>query len=357
MESEVYFYFTLENSITGWLCTGPQKSAGDEPGSAMIRRTLSYEKEPTLENTQTGNFIISAEDGARIFVHCWLPAAPKAAVQIVHGLAEHAGRYRRLAEALNAAGYAVYAGDLRGHGRTATDPGELGLLAERGGWRKCLDDLWRVNRRMAQDHPGVPVFLAGHSMGSTLAMQFISEHGEAIAGAALSGASGKPTALASAGRLITRLERLRLGRRGRSKLVQSLSFDAFNKRFEPARTRFDWLSRDPAEVDKYVADPLCGFPASVQLWIDLLDGWTRAASAESYRRIPKNLPIYFISGTHDPVSAGTLMLELLLKEWRAAGLNVEHRFYPEARHELFNETNREEVTRGLVEWLENAVRR
>src|SRR5512146_465249 len=154
--------------------------------------------------------MIAAEDGARIFVYRWAPAAAKAAVQIVHGLAEHASRYSRLAGALNAAGYAVYASDLRGHGKTAAKAEDLGLLAERGGWRKCLDDLWRVNRRIAQEQPGVPVFLLGHSMGSTLAMQFISEHGGELAGAVLSGASGKPTALAAVGRLITRAERLRL---------------------------------------------------------------------------------------------------------------------------------------------------
>jgi alpha-beta hydrolase superfamily lysophospholipase len=299
--------------------------------------------------------MIAAKDGAQIFVYRWVPAAAKAAVQIVHGLAEHAGRYGRLAATLNAAGYAVYASDLRGHGKTAVQAEDLGLLAERGGWRKSLDDLWRVNRRIAQEKPGVPVFLLGHSMGSTLAMQFISEHGDEFAGAALSGASGKPTALAAVGRLITRAERLRLGRRGKSRLAQSLSFDAFNKRFEPARTSFDWLSRDPVEVDKYVADPLCGFPATVQLWIDLLDGWKRAASAESYRRIPIKLPIYFISGTHDPVSAGTRALGPLVDEWRAAGLKVKHRFYPEARHEIFNETNRDEVTRDVVEWMEEIL--
>jgi len=316
---------------------------------------MLMEEGRSLEKSQTANFTMAGEDGRQLFVYRWLPEAPKAAVQIAHGLAEHAGRYGRLAGVLNAAGYAVYAGDHRGHGLTAQSPEDLGFLAEHRGWRKCLDDLWSVNRHVALEHPGLPVFLFGHSMGSTLAMQFISEHGESLAGVALSGASGKPTMLAEAGRLITRLERLRLGRRGKSELVQSLSFDAFNKRFEPAQTKFDWLSRDPAEVDKYVADPLCGFPASVQLWIDLLDGWTRASSPASCRSIPKKLPIYFISGTHDPVSAGTRALKPLLAEWRAAGLNVEHRFYPEARHELFNETNREEVTRDLVEWLEKTL--
>lgn len=270
-------------------------------------------------------------------------------------MAEHARRYARLAEALNAAGYAVYACDLRGHGRTARTAEGLGFLAERDGWRKCLDDLWDLNRRIAQEQSGLPVFVLGHSMGSSLVSQMMCERGDSLAGVVLSAAGGKPTSVAVIGRIITRLERLRLGPRGKSKLVQSLTFDSFNKRFEPARTRFDWLSRDPAEVDKYVADPLCGFQASVQLWIDLLEGWIKTVSPRGWRTIPKRLPIYLISGMHDPVSAGTRQLRPLVEEWRAAGLNVTSKFYPEARHELINEINRDEVTRDLIDWLEKTL--
>jgi alpha-beta hydrolase superfamily lysophospholipase len=276
-------------------------------------------------------------------------------VQVVHGLAEHAARYNRLAEALNNAGYAVYAGDLRGHGRTARTRDELGFFAERRGWRECLDDVWSVTARIVQENPGLPIVVLGHSMGSSLVLQMMGERGHELAGAVLSAAGGKPTALGHMGRLITRLERLRVGPRGRSKLVQSLTFDSFNKRFEPARTRFEWLSRDAAEVDKYVADPLCGFSASVQLWIDMLDGWINCVSQKHRSLIPKQLPMYFISGTHDPVSAGTKQLRPLVDEWRAAGLNVENKFYPEARHELLNEVNRDEVTRDLLEWLEKTI--
>jgi alpha-beta hydrolase superfamily lysophospholipase len=302
-------------------------------------------------------FILRAPDGVELHVYRWLPAgAPKAVVQIAHGLAEHGARYARLAEALTGAGYAVYANDHRGHGHTAKTPAQLGFFAERDGWRKCLDDLWLLNRHIATVHPGAPVLLLGHSMGSTMAQQFITEHGDSIAGVVLSGPNGQPTGMASIGRLITRVERLRLGGRGHSALVGNLTFGAFNKRFAPARTEFDWLSRDPAEVDKYVADPLCGFPASVQLWIELLGAWAEISRPASYERIPKDLPVYVMAGKRDPVSEGARQIEPMLAAFRAARLkNVERRIYADARHELFNETNRDEVTRDLIEWLDRVA--
>ncbi len=302
-------------------------------------------------------FTLAAPDGAARFVYAWLPeGTPKAALQVAHGLAEHAGRYARLAEDLTGAGYAVYAGDHRGHGRTAPAPADLGFFAESEGWRKCIDDLGQLHRRIAADHPGRPILLLGHSMGSFMAQHVISERGDDLAGAVLSGSGGKPGALASAGRLVARIERWRLGPRGRSDLIHSLSFGAFNKPFAPARTPCDWLSRDTAEVDKYIADPLCGFRASVQLWIDLLDALGNVTAAARQARIPKRLPIHVISGSRDPVGENTKSVKQLLDAYRAAGLErVTHRFYPDARHELFNETNRDEVTRDLVTWLDGVV--
>jgi alpha-beta hydrolase superfamily lysophospholipase len=303
------------------------------------------------------NLTLPTSDGVELFVYRWLPAGPpRAVVQIVHGLAEHAGRYARLAQALKAAGYAVYANDHRGHGRTAKSAQELGFFAEKDGWKKCVDDLWQLNRHIAAEHPGVPIVMLGHSMGATLAEQFMGEH--ALAGVVLSGANGKPTAMAAMGRQITRAERLRLGARGRSKLVQSLTFDTFNKKFAPARTVFDWLSRDPAEVDKYVADPLCGFAATVQLWVDLLDGWAAVSRPEHRRRVPQSLPIYVIAGGRDPVSGNARQIGPWVEDYRKAGFqNLKFRVYPETRHELFNETNRDEVTKDLLEWLNQVVSR
>lgn len=314
--------------------------------------------ETTMSSAST--FTLATPDGIDLFVYCWLPVQqPKAIVQIAHGLAEHAARYARLADALNSAGYAVYANDHRGHGRTVKSADDLGFFAERDGWRKCVDDLWQLNRHLAAaKHPGLPIVLLGHSMGSTLAEQFMGDpdRGNALAGVVLSGANGKPTFLAKIGGAITRAERARLGVRGKSKLVQSLTFDAFNKKFAPARTAFDWLSRDPAEVDKYVADPLCGFPATVQLWMDLLGGWAEVSRAAHRNRVPKALPLYLIAGGRDPVSGNTRQLGPWMADYRAAGLvNLTHKFYPEARHELFNESNREEVTTNLIGWLDHVI--
>jgi alpha-beta hydrolase superfamily lysophospholipase len=308
-------------------------------------------------DVHSSTFTLASADGLARFVYRWLPeAAPKAVVQIAHGVVEHAGRYARLAQALTRAGYAVYAGDHRGHGRTAPTPEDLGFFAERDGWRKCVDDLWGLCQRIATDHPGLPIVLIGHSMGSFMAQHFISEHGEALSGVVLAGSSGKPAWPTVALRIIARTERLRLGLRGRSALVHSLAFGAFNKRFEPVRTDADWLSRDSAEVDKYVADPLCRFRPTLQLWIDLLDALGEIAKPARQARIPKQLPIYVIAGTCDPVSANGKGLEQLLAAYRAAGLQrVTYHFYPEARHELFNETNRDEVTRELLAWLDEAT--
>ncbi|HVG92631.1 MAG TPA: alpha/beta hydrolase [Alphaproteobacteria bacterium] len=311
--------------------------------------------------TPASTFTLTTPDGVDLFVYGWLPSErPKAVVQVAHGLAEHAARYARLAGALNGAGYAVYANDHRGHGRTVKSAADLGWFAERDGWRKCADDLWQLNRHIAATHPAMPIVLLGHSMGSTLAEQFMGDpdRGNALAGVVLCGANGKPTSLAKIGGAITWAERLRLGARGRSKLVQSLTFDAFNKKFAPARTAFDWLSRDPAEVDKYVADPLCGFPATVQLWIDLLEGWSAVSRAAHRKRVPKALPLYLIAGGRDPVSGNTRQLGPWMAEYGAAGLlNLAHKFYPDARHELFNETNRDEVTADLIAWLDKVVAR
>jgi alpha-beta hydrolase superfamily lysophospholipase len=300
---------------------------------------------------QTSTFTLAAGDGTELFVYRWLPpAAPRAVVQIAHGLAEHAARYGRAAEALTAAGYAVYANDHRGHGRTAKTPADLGFFAARDGWHLCVDDLWQLHSRIAADHPGVPRVLMGHSMGSFLVQHFLGLHGEAPAAAVLSGSNGRPPPIAALGRLIARVERLRRGARGNSPLLDALGFAAFNKPFAPARTPFDWLSRDAAEVDRYVADPLCGFGPSVQLWVDLLDGLAEIARPALQARIPKRLPIYVFSGSRDPVGGN---LKQLLAAYAAAGLErVTARIYPEGRHEMLNETNRDEVTRDLIAWLD-----
>jgi alpha-beta hydrolase superfamily lysophospholipase len=297
-------------------------------------------------------FVFEASDGARLFARRWLPETPpRAIVQIAHGVAEHSLRYQDFALALNRAGVGAYAHDLRGHGRTAA-PEDLGFFAAADGWRLCLDDLWTLNRRIAADHASAPIVLFGHSMGALLAQSFIADHGATLAGAILSGASGRPPAIASLARLVARFERWRLGPRGKSPLLMKMFFGAFNKPFRPARTEFDWLSRDPAEVDAYVADPLCGFDVTTQLLIDMLGGLPPLLAPATLARIPKALPIYVMNGARDPVGAD---VKSLVDAYRGAGLAPVVRSYADARHELLNETNREEVKADLIAWIEGVL--
>jgi len=298
-------------------------------------------------------FRFTASDGVRLLGRRWLTdGRPRAVVQIAHGLAEHSARYARLAAQLNAAGYAVYASDLRGHGGSC-DPADLGHFADTDGWAKASSDLWTLNRQIAAEQPGVPIVFLGHSLGSFLVRQFMAERSPALAGVVLSGSNGKPPPIAALGRLIARAERLRLGKRGKSRLIFQMWFGEFNKPFKPARTEFDWLSRDPAEVDAYVADQLCGFPFTTQLAIDVLDALPFLSSPTSLARIRKDLPLYIFSGERDPVGAN---IHGLIDALKAAGFKrLTTRIYPGARHETLNETNREEVTRDLIAWLDDVV--
>ena len=295
-------------------------------------------------------FDFRADDGQTLLARRWLPEGPpRAIVQIAHGLAEHSARYARLAAALNSAGYAAYANDHRGHGLKAA-PADLGHFADEGGWGKVVGDLWTLNRRIAAELPGTPIVFLGHSLGSFLGRGFIARHSDALAGVALSGSNGKPPAIATLGRLIAREERLRLGKRGKSDPILQMWFGEFNKPFKPARTAYDWLSRDEKEVDAFVADPLCGFPFTTQLAIDVLDALPRITSRESLAAIRKDLPIYVFSGERDPVGAN---IKGLIQDLKAAGFTrLTTRIYPGARHETLNELNRDEVTRDFIAWLD-----
>ncbi len=299
----------------------------------------------------------SDADGLLLRGHIWRPATPpKAVVHIAHGMAEHAGRYARFAAALNAAGYAVYAFDHRGHGRTAPTAAELGHMADEDGWNRAIADLAQINRHAAAAEGDLPVLFFGHSMGSFMGQRYVELHGGTIRGAVLCASNGKPPPIAVIGKLIARLERLRLGQRGHSALIHALSFGAFNKRFEPARTGFEWLSRDTAEVDLYLADPFCGHQMSPQFWVDFLAGLSAMSEPTEQARIPKHLPLLLIAGTHDPVSAGTRGLAQLLEAYKAAGLSrVEHIFYEQARHELLNEINRDTVTADVIRFLDGCL--
>lgn len=303
------------------------------------------------------HFRFAADDGAKLFVYRWLPDVGfgKAVVHIAHGLAEHAGRYERLAEALTERGYVVFANDHRGHGKTAERLEDIGHFADENGWSRILHDIERIANSYSLDFPHHPIILFGHSMGSLVA-QHLAVRGlfDAVA---MSGANGNVGALVRAGKLITRFERSRLGRRGKSELLNKLSFDAFNKAFRPNRTSFDWLSRDEAEVDKYIADQMCGFLSSAQLWVDMLEAITEAARPEFRARIPKQLPVYLFSGSRDQANNEGRGTTALAEYYRSIGMEkISYRIFTEARHETLNEINRDEVTGHLLDWFDAIVR-
>jgi alpha-beta hydrolase superfamily lysophospholipase len=298
-------------------------------------------------------FVLSTADGVPVMVHRWEPdGAVRGIVNLVHGMQEHAGRYEHVARAFNDVGVAVYAEDHRGHGRTAASEEDLGFFAERWGWAKVIDDLHRVSTRARQDHPGVPLVLFGHSMGSYLTQQYAFTFPGQVDALVLSGANGPLGALPDAMMPVVRAERLRLGPRGRSALIERIHSGMYTRPFGEVRTPFDWLSRDPDVVDRYIDDPRCGFTPTTQLYVDLLAGVRVVAQAERFRAVPPELPVYAFSGELDPVGGarGVAKLEAHL---RAGGLErIDTRIYDDARHEICNELNRDEVIDDLVTWLE-----
>ncbi len=295
---------------------------------------------------------LRAEDGGVLRLHSWLPdGEPLRVLQVSHGMAEHAGRYHPLAAAMTAVGTAVYVLDQRGHGYSAGPRGH-GHLADQRGWDLLLADQLQVNRLIHLRHPCVPVVLIGHDIGSVVVQCYLLAYSCSVTAAVLSGTNYQPRWLCHLGHLIARMECWRLGPLGRSALIEWLSFGSFNRSFRPNRTRCDWLSRDAAAVDAYLADPLCGFRCSNQLWCDLCEGLERINPPQKLASIDTSLPVLILGGSHDPVSCGHRLRHLRDALLKAGMRHVELHLYPEARHDLFQESNREEIFADLRCWLE-----
>ncbi|MDN0083085.1 alpha/beta hydrolase [Crenobacter sp. SG2305] len=298
-------------------------------------------------------FSLTATDGAAISVCLWAPAsAPRATVLISHGMSEYAARYHRLATRLSGAGYLVVAHDHRGHGVT---PAVRGHYADVDGWNKVVDDLRVVQEWVATQYPGLPQLLFGHSMGSFIARAFFIAHGERLSGLVLSATGYRQRWLAIVLGGVAAQQGRKHGFATPSRLLARLVFGSFNLGFLPARTGFDWLSRDPHEVDAYRFDPLCGFDVSAGLWRDLFGGIIALETAEaSGAGFNRQCPVWLLAGSRDPVSLGRFGLNQLARRYRAAGLaDVAVTVYPGGRHEMHNDTHRDEVERDLLVWLDH----
>ncbi len=301
--------------------------------------------------TTATTFRLRNTEGMDIFVRRWAPAhdKPKGVVVIAHGAAEHSARYGRFAEALNEDGYVAYAPDHRGHGETAGTLDQAGWAGP-DGWNGMLRDLQLVVARARSENPGLKVFLFGHSMGSFLAQRAIQLWGDKLDGCILSGSSG---AMAGVNDMLPALEMMAQGDAARQPSDAWVQlFAGFNAPFTP-RTGFEWLSRDDAEVDKYVADPWCGFAFSNRLVADMMQGVAEMWQPENEARIPKTLPLLIFSGEEDPVGGNTETVKQLVARYTALGIeDMEVIFYPEGRHEMLNEINREFVTEDILNWLD-----
>ncbi len=289
----------------------------------------------------------------KVPVYLWEAAEePCAIIQVFHGLGEHSARYARFADAATAAGYVVCAHDHRGHGPEAET---RGFFAPEDGWNRLVADGKRVHDFLRARYAGKPLVLLGHSMGSYIAQSYAMRHGQELDALVLSGSTWPSRMLVRVGRLLARFEAWRLGRKGESALLDKLGFGDFNKRFEPARTELDWLSRDPDEVDRYVADPLCGGPYCTGLWLDLLGGLLEISTDASLRRIPSDLPVLITGGADDPVG-GEIGMQKLAARYRSTGHDVVSRVvYADGRHEMLNETNRDDFTSELLAWIASAL--
>jgi alpha-beta hydrolase superfamily lysophospholipase len=282
-------------------------------------------------------FTFTGRDGTVITAYRWEPAdTPRGIVQLTHGMGEHLLRYGHLAATLADAGFLVQGQDHRGHGATAPSEDALGVLGA-AGWNSLVDDIDVLVERSHERMPDLPVVLFGHSMGSFAAQQYMLDHSTRIAGLALSGTAA--------------IDLMEPG----LDLDRPIDLSAYNAPFQH-RTGYEWLSRDDAQVDAYVADPRCGFGLDVEGGKAMFARARDVADPERLAGIRKDLPVHVMVGDRDPVNGQLALVNTLVARLRSAGLtDVTLTVWPEARHEIFNETNRDEVEADLLAWLDRVV--
>jgi alpha-beta hydrolase superfamily lysophospholipase len=294
--------------------------------------------------TEPGFIFKSTVDNLALRGYCWNEVeSPIGIVVIAHGLGEHARRYELFATELNQAGYTVFALDHRGHGGSP-GPSGLGDFGV-GGWNALVSDMVQIVEIAREECEGLKLTLFGHSMGSFAAQQFVLDHSELIDALILSGSAAVDKLFETNAESIENMQE-----EGKS------AFSPYNALFEPARTDFDWLSRDTAEVDKYIEDPLCGFDLVPESGIGMVVEAAQLSDPELLRRIRSDLPMLLVAGDMDPVTGQLAFLEVLKQRYEAAGIgNIETRYYKGGRHEMLNEINREEVVSDLVSWLDKII--
>lgn len=295
----------------------------------------------------------SATNLGECFSMLWMPdASPRGIVQIAHGMAEHIARYAPFAAYLAANDYVVAANDHMGHGKSG-DLALKGYFGGQNGWDSVLKDMKALHDHVASLFPGIPYALFGHSMGSFLSRAYCARYKEDFSALILSGTGGRNPAVAI-GKAIARLEQKRNGEKKPSKLLNDMSLGSYNKAFSPARTGFDWLSRDKAQVDLYISDPLCGFVLTAEGFFDLLGGISEVTGPQWAAKLP-DIPIYLFSGEKDPVGGNGKGVREVRRWLEETGHTVTCKLYADGRHEMLNEINRTEVYGDVLQFLNSII--
>ncbi|OZI13573.1 alpha/beta hydrolase [Bacillaceae bacterium SAS-127] len=298
---------------------------------------------------------LTMSDGHEVFLTEWVndEVKPKAVLQIAHGMTEHSKRYRELAEHLVSMGFVVYGNDHRGHGRTGEKSGLLGFFTEENGFERVVDDLKEINDEVHRMHPDLPIFMMGHSMGSFLVRRYLQRFSGTINGVIISGTGSDRGLLGKMGRMLAKAEMKIRGKRTKSPLLDKLSFGDFNKKFTDVQTKFDWLSRDREQVRIYVADPYCGFIPTAGFFYDLFTGLETIHQPGEVSRMEKDIPFFFISGDQDPVGEYSKGVLRVIDQYKQQGFTtIDYKLYKEGRHEMINETNRQQVIEDIANWLQ-----
>lgn len=299
-------------------------------------------------------FYFKGKEDLDIHVYKWTSKIvnPKAVVQIAHGMSETAIRYEYFAKNLTDNGYIVYINDHRGHGLTAKTIDNVGCLADSNGFTYLVEDINTLTNIIKEENEDLPIFLFGHSMGSFASQRYIMEYGNNIDGLILSGSNGKHGFILNIAEKIINYEIKRKGRLHRSKALDSLIFGGNNKKFKSPRTEFDWLSRDEKEVDKYIEDPFCGVLFTCGFFYDFIKGLQEIEDKENLKKVPLDLPIYIMSGDKDPIGKnGKGVLRLRDRYIKLGVKDVLCKLYEGGRHEMLNETNKDEVIRDILNWI------
>lgn len=283
---------------------------------------------------------------------CLPDGKPRAVIQIVHGISEYINRYDDFMLFLANNGFAVAGDDHLGHGQSVTKAGELGFFNESKGWDYVVADVAKLREIMHEEYSDVPYIFFGHSMGSFLTRTFIIQNPDKYDAAILSGTGHQAKALVYAGLAMGNAVVKLHGPRADGKMLNDIAFGAYNNKIDFPMTDFDWLSRDYENVKKYMADPMCGFVCKASLYRDMLTGIKFVTDQNNIDKMSKEQPIYFMSGDCDPVGDYGKGVDRAYKAFCKAGLHdVTIRLYPGGRHEMLNETNKDQVYQDILTWL------